>query len=431
MATRKKRLLFLYNNWDREHVIIKIFAKKISKNLDIECYKVGILNGDLIKKIMQVRPNIVITFPVGSYRQIVVYEFIKKMYNSIIMTYTVEGYLDLQNDEQVNLFCGVFDYSSSLIDYHLFWGNKVKEVLGTKLLEQNKVKRQEQLVVIGNPLYEKKEIAKLYSNNEYVQILKRKKKIYQKLVLIATGFHTGSYELKDIVSVGDIVDTKGKSKQEVLNDPMVKKYWDAAEKEKVYRKEYISKIIESAEKYPEVLFIVKYHPQEIMRIRIGQPNWVRYLNVLRGHKNIVIVDQNIPIGALLPSCDFLVHYGSTVDMEAYIYRIPTLKFRMESDNDFLVQSSDKFSATYTENIFGGTLDPYIDMLLEGTNLFKENAEKEKDLNDFMSYKMDQEYTPSQNLIDFLSLELKYNKIALKLKDYRDILQFIIKRELPV
>lgn len=55
MATRKKRLLFLYNNWDREHVIIKIFAKKISKNLDIECYKVGILNGDLIKKIMQVR----------------------------------------------------------------------------------------------------------------------------------------------------------------------------------------------------------------------------------------------------------------------------------------------------------------------------------------------------------------------------------------
>lgn len=428
MGTRKRKLLFLYNNWDREHVIIEIFAKKINKNLDIKCYKVGMLDADLIKKIMQVRPNIVITFPIASYRQIVVYEFIKKMYNSIIMAYTTEGYLDLQNDEQVKMHCGVFDYSSSLIDYHLFWGTKVSEVLGTKLLGQNKVKRKEQIVVIGNPLYEKREITKLYSHNDYVQIMKRESKKYRKSVLIATGFHGGSYELKDIVSVGDIVDVKGKSKREVLNDPMVKKYQDAAEKEKIYRKEYISKVIESAKKYPEVLFIVKYHPQEIMRIRIGQPNWVRYLNTLKGYKNIVIVDQNIPIGAILPCCDFLVHYGSTVDMEAYIYKIPTLKFKMESDNDFLVQSSDKFSATYIENIFGGTLNLYIDMLLEGKNLFKENVEKEKDLNDYMGYKMDQEYTPSQNLVDFLSSDLKCNKIFLNAKDYIEIMKFIIRRE---
>lgn len=429
MKIKMKRLLFLYNNWDREHVIIEIFARKIKQNLDIKCYKVGMLDADLIKKIMQVRPNLVITFPVGSYRQIVVYEFIKKMYSSIIMTYTVEGYLDLQNDEQVKMFCGVFDYSSSLIDYNLFWGSKVSEVLGSKLLEQNKVKSKEQIVVIGNPLYEKHEIAKLYSKNQYVQTMKRERKKYQKAILIATGFHGGSYELKDLVSVGDVVDIKGKSKQEILHDPMIKKYYDAAEKEKIYRKEYISKIIESAEKYPEVLFIVKYHPQEIMRIRIGQPNWVRYLNILRGHKNIVIVDRNIPIGAILPCCDFLVHYGSTVDMEAYIYKIPTLKFKMESDNDFMVQSSDKFSATYIENIFGGSLDPYIDMLLEDKNLFKENTEKEKDLNDYMNYKTNQEYTPSQNLVDFLSSNLEYSKIDLDLKDYKDIFKFIVKRKL--
>ena len=120
MRTRKKRLLFLYNNWDREHVIIEIFAKRIKKNLDINCYKVGMLDADLIKKIIQVRPNIVITFPVASYRQIIVYKFIKKMFKSIILTYTTEGYLDLENEEQVKMFCGIFDYSPELVDYHLF-----------------------------------------------------------------------------------------------------------------------------------------------------------------------------------------------------------------------------------------------------------------------------------------------------------------------
>lgn len=428
MKTRKRRLLFLYNNWDREHVIIEIFAKKIKKNLDIMCYKVGMLDADLIKKIVHVCPNIVITFPVGSYRQIVVYEFIKKMFNCIIMTYTIEGYLALQNDEQVKRSCGIFDYSSSLIDYHLFWGTKLAEVLGTKLLEQNKIKKKEQIVVIGYPLYEKGEIAKLYSNNDYVQIIKRERKRYRKLILVATGFYGGSYKLKDLVGVGDIVDIKGKSKQEILNDPMVRKYHDAAEKLKVYRKEYISKVIEAAKKYPEVLFIVKYHPQEIMRIRIGQPYWVSYLNALRGYKNIMIVDKNIPVGSILPYCDLLVHYGSTVDMEAYIYKVPTLKFKMESDNDYLSPSSDKHSATYIENIFGGTINPYIDMLLEEKNLFIENIEKENDLNDYMNYKMNQEYTPSQNMVDFLSSDLKYNKISLNLKDYKEILKFIINRK---
>ncbi len=428
MGTGKKRLLFLYNNWDREHVIIEIFAKKIKKQLGIKCYKAGMLDADLIKKITQVRPNIVITFPVASYRQIIVYKFIKKMFKSIILTYTTEGYLDLENEEQVKVFCGIYDYSPTLVDYQLFWGNRVLEVLGSKLLEQNKVKRKEQMAVIGNPMYEKREIAKLYSHNALMQTLKRERKKYKQAVLIVTGFHGGSYSLKDIVSVGDIVNTKGKSKQEIINDPVVKKYLDVADKEKIYRKEYLSKVIESAKKYPEVLYIVKYHPQEMMRIRIGQANWVSYLNVLKGYKNIFIIDQNVPIGAVFPYCNMLMHYGSTVDMEAYLYKVPTVKFTMESNNDFLVESSDKLGATYLEDIFDGVLYPYVDLLLKGENLFKENAEKEKDLDDYMGYKIDQEYAPSQNLVDFLSSDLKYNKVNLNAEDYKEIIKFIVRRE---
>lgn len=326
------------------------------------------------------------------------------------------------------MFCGIFDYSPALVDYQLFWGNRVSEVLGSKLLEQNKVKNKEQIVVIGNPMYEKNEIDKLYRNNAFLQVLKMERKKFKQAILVVTGFHGGSYKLKDIVSVGDIVNTKGKSKEEIINDPMVEKYKDAAEKEKMYRKEYISKVIESAKKYPDVLYIVKYHPQEMMRIRIGQANWVSYLNVLKGYKNILIIDKNISIGAILPCCNMLVHYGSTVDMEAYLYKIPTLKFIMESNNDFLVESSNKLGATYLEDIFSGTLSPYVDMLLEGKNLFKENAEKEKDLDDYMGYKMHQEYTPSQNLADFLSSDLKYNKINLNAEDYKEIAKFVVRRE---
>ena len=428
MKTRKKKLMFLYNNWDREHVIIEIFAKRIKKNLDINCYKVGMLDADLIKKIIQVRPNIVITFPVASYRQIIVYKFIKKMFKSIILTYTTEGYLDLENEEQVKMFCGIFDYSPELVDYHLFWGNRVSEVLGDKLLEQGKVKNREQMTVIGNPMYEKEEIVKLYSHNTLIQTLKSERKKFKQAVLIVTGFHGGSYEIQDIVSVGDVVDIKGKSKQQIMNDPMVKRYLDVAEKEKIYRREYLFKIIESAKKYPEVLYIVKYHPQEMMRIRTGQSNWVSYLNVLKGYKNIFVIDQNIPIGVVFPYCSMLVHYGSTVDMEAYLYKIPTLKFTMISDNDFLVESSNKLGATYLEDIFEGTLDLYVDLLLDGKNLFKENAEKERDLDDYMGYRIDQKYTPSQNLVDFLASDLKFNTINLSVKDYKELLKFIIRRE---
>ena len=143
----------------------------------------------------------------------------------------------------------------------------------------------------------------------------------------------------------------------------------------------------------------------------------------------MVVKESIPIGVLLSQVDFMVHYGSTVDLEAYIYGVPTLKLEWEAENKmFFVEGIRLTESTYYEDVRDKTaIDKYIRLLKKSVSLFRENKNVEKQLYECMNYKLNQEYYPSREFAIFLNSINKKNKLRLRKKEYINFFQWIGKQ----
>ena len=241
-------------------------------------------------------------------------------------------------------------------------------------------------------------------------------------ILILTGFSLAEYTLKDLINAQDVVKINGRTKKQILDDPVLKETLEAVENEKIYCKKYIDTILDAASKNEDTLFIIKLHPIEIqLKKNKKEP---RYLERLKNIKNIVIIEDTWPIGALLHHCSLMVHYGSTVDLEAYIYEVPTLKLENNIPyNELLCSTIRLTSSTYYGNIDDNQiLDKYVKGIKKGTVKFKKNSQTEKQLETIMNYKIGCEYNPSERIAKFLCSNLHKNKLHLSLSEWKEILK---------
>lgn len=412
------KILFLYNNYEREHTIIKIICNRI-KNKNVKIYSVGITDKNLIREIFRIRPYITFTFPITTQNQIYIYEILKVFFHSIIITFTTEGLFDYRNNDVVKTCVGFYDYPSTLIDYHVYWGRLAAKYIGQELFRQNKINGKHQIRIFGNPMYEK-----IYYKEERIE--KLQKDVRDK-VLILTGFHGSLYSRQDFINAQDIVNIEGKNKREILQNESVIKWCNTAREEKIYCEKYTQQILNSACENPDILFIIKLHPQEIL-IKNTHSKKLKYLEKLKNIDNIYIIDKSIPIGTLLPYCKLLVHYGSTADLESYVYRVPTLKLEVTNiNNTYMVEASRLTQSTFYADIDDkNAISKYVTELKEKGNLFKESSIVQKQLYDYMNYIDEDSYKPSRKIADFLCGKLKYNKIKLNIKELYEMIDFMIK-----
>lgn len=413
-----KKILFLYNNYEREHTIIELICCKL-ENKKVVTFREGITDKDLIKKIFRIRPNIVFTFPITTQIQIDVYRILKIFFHSVIITYTTEGLLDYHNKECVKLWSGFYNYPCTLVDYHIYWGRLAAKYIGYELYKQRKLIGKYQIKVLGNPMYEK-----VYKED------KRLEKIYKdsrNKILILTGFHTSLYTKQDFIYAQDVVNIMGKSKKEILYDESLTKFCEASSSEKEYCEKYIQHIIEAAAANPDILFIVKLHPQEIL-INKEYPNKIEYLKRLENIENIYVLNKSIPIGTLLPYCKLMVHYGSTTALEAYIYKVPTLKLELTKvKNEFMAETQRLTESTFYADIDEeNAISKYVTELKTRGNLFNESIIIQRQLYDYMDYVDEKNYKPSEKIANFLCGHLKYHKMCISIGELYGMMHFIRK-----
>lgn len=409
--------MFLYNNLERERVNIE-FVKEELELLGNKVHMMHLASGDILRKLLKIRPDIIVTFPITTQNQIYIYTFAKIICGSIIVTFTTEGLIDFENQENLALSAGIYDYSDKLIDYHTFWGGLVAEKLGAVLQKQNKISDGERIRVFGNPMYEKERILEYYGKNELIQKLSGNS---QKKILVLTGFHASCYEKDEIINAQDIIDINDRDEEEI------RRVLDSFKNQKIYSEKYINCVVYAAEKNPDILFLVKLHPQEILMNK-GQHK-LPYLKQLENVNNIMLIKESIPIGVLLSQVDLMVHYGSTVDLEAYIYGIPTLKLEYEAENKILLVEGVRLTeSTYYEDVRNITsIDKYVQQLKGRDSLFRNNENVEKQLYECMNYRMNQKYCPSKEFAIFLNSINKRERLRLGKKEYVDFYYWISKQ----
>ena len=409
--------MFLYNNLERERVNIE-FVKEELELLGNKVHMMHLASGDILRKLLKIRPDIIVTFPITTQNQIYIYTFAKIICGSIIVTFTTEGLIDFENQENLALSAGIYDYSDKLIDYHTFWGVPVAEKLGAILQEQNKLCDVKRIKVFGNPMYEKGRVLEYYGRDEIVQKLGKKN---QKKVLVLSGFHASNYDKKEILNAQDIINADN------CDEEQMDKILDSFRIQRLYLDKYIDNILFAAQENPDILLLVKLHPQEILMYKGNRK--LPYLEKIENIDNIMVVKESIPIGVLLSQVDFMVHYGSTVDLEAYIYGVPTLKLEWEAENKmFFVEGIRLTESTYYEDVRDKTaIDKYIRLLKKSVSLFRENKNVEKQLYECMNYKLNQEYYPSREFAIFLNSINKKNKLRLRKKEYINFFQWIGKQ----
>lgn len=409
--------MFLYNNLERERVNIE-FVKEELELLGNKVHMMHLASGDILRKLLKIRPDIIVTFPITTQNQIYIYTFAKIICGSIIVTFTTEGLIDFENRENLALSAGIYDYSDKLVDYHTFWGGLVAEKLGAILKEQKKLYDINRIRVFGNPMYEKERVLKYYGQNSLVQKLSDNS---QRKVLILTGFHASCYERNEIINAQDIININNSSEEEI------NKVLESFMNQKIYLEHYIDNVLYAAKNNPDVLFLVKLHPQEILMHK-GKRK-LPYLIQLENIKNIILIKESIPIGVLLSQVDMMVHYGSTVDLEAYIYNVPTLKLEWEAENKlFLVEGIRLTESTYYEDVCNEKgIDKYVKLINKNAVLYKKNELVEKQLFDCMNYKLDKEYYPSKNFALFLSSLSVRSKLRLGGKEYLEFFIWIFRQ----
>ncbi len=417
-----KKILFLYNNYERERVIIDIISRELREyhNVVQEC---GFTEKDMLSKVIKFNPDIIITYPITTYAQVQTYRVIKMICNCIMITFTTEGLADMRKREIVQLKAGHYDYSYRLIDYHLFWGNLFANKIGKELFDNKRIASKAQIKVFGNPMYETEKIQQYYAENNYMTRMKKDSRIK---VLVLTGFQNSEYTKQDMLRAQDIVNIK-KTKEEIEHDETFLMFCERFKKERMYRDKYISMIIDTAKRNPDVTFYVKLHPQEIKNVKEDRCK-ARYLSALKYIDNIVLIQESIPIGSLLKYCSLLVHYGSTVDLEAYLYQVPTLKLEdRNSNNVFTTAGARLTESTYYEDIDDeDAIQKYIEKIKIGKKLFRKSELAEKKLYAYMNYKEGKQYCPSEEMAAFLNSDLKKRRLKLTLDDIKEVVSILWK-----
>lgn len=384
------KILLLFNKKEREEniaLLIKdaVIAKDSTSEVEIIYWDEQSNN---IADIVEYCPDVVVTFPLTIPDLIEEISVIKTICNSVICTFTTEGFAA---PKDIECTVGYYNYSPDMVDYYLFFGSKYANIYCDCLRKKGIIKATDCAVVVGYPMWEWKKLFALAKYETINEELLREKQKYSRVVLILSGFAEANKNAKQIKVCNDSYDANAADQEEQIQKVLknVRCIQD-------YRNNYYCLIKKLAQRMPNVKFVLKLHPVEIECYLNGEGY---DFSEFDKYKNIEIIKKNIPTCFYLRHSDLLLHYGSTVSVEAYLMNVPSVC--VEGMYGYVFESDVNVKACEIDRIQG--------IVEKGLSVCP-NEEKNQFCYDFFNYSKEQKYNPSECIADFiLTTGLNNNK----------------------
>ena len=370
----------------------KIKKKLIQKdNTEVRIFPVN--TPQFIIKILDYSPNIILTYPFTAISTSYKFYVIKFFLNCYILTYRTEGILPLETPTHINAMLGLESYGETLVDYELFWGYRTSKLIGRLLYDQKKISSMKRIHHLGWPYFEDYFIPTEELEEKLPEHILKELKKWDKLkvIMFVSGFLLADYSDQDLIGAGDMVDTRNIDKNRIRKDFSIHK--NKVLNLQKFRKLWIETLILCAKKHPDVLFISKMHPLEIV---VCNNKKISPYAELKKYSNILLIEENISFRLLIPFCSILFHYGSTTLLESYVSKVPTVSIY----SDFF-PTVNEFGASSTLEIDIKNIPIIVQHHLIQPILFQKNLQLERYLEEQIDLRIGKEYNPSEKIAKFI------------------------------
>lgn len=362
---------------------------------------------NLVIKILELRPNIIIHYPFTATSTSLSVYLLKYVLEFTLVCFRTEGIANYDLSVFVELMAGKEPYGASFVDYELFWGKKSAHAVGNLLYKQKKISSLDRILYFGAPLFEEGyQSTSLMPDQENLlsNVVKDKLNQYskEKILLFVTGFGHADYTEYDIKNCGDFLDnTKGDAENDFTMG------FSHVSSVILFRQKWIDAIVLSATKNPKSLFVIKVHPMEVLIHRMKK---IEPYKALEAYENVLLIKTAVPFRALATYGGILFHYDSTTSLDAYLSNIPSVYY----DLNGLRLGSKRFGGVkglgipYSISVPLENLPALIAQHAETPIKFERSEAIEQYLYEQLDFEKDKPYKPSVKIASFL-LSLRQNK----------------------
>lgn len=363
------------------------------------------------------KPDAVLTFTLRDEYSVSWITALKLYSGAKILAYENEGVMNFDDIEVINKRIGNTPRSLNLVDEYFYWGIKPATISSKVLLEKKYIKSKEQVLYCGYLNYEMtsddvKDVLSIQERTalEHITHAAKDKNVY----LVLTAFAMCEYPDSLFIADGEILSD---------NRDEVHAYAESVRSNlKQYRTKYIKYVKRLAEDANNAFIIIKPHPSEY-----EEEKYIEYYKKeFQDYDNVVIVEKALLVTSLLSISKAVVHYGSTVAIEAYLRGIPTILVydKNHKGNSEVMQSTIASSEEDT---------------MEKIDNIKYSRNEKNDLllEELFNFKKGIKYDPSSIIIQHLKVNEK--RFLLENKTFRNfsinrniirwILYYIMKLEL--
>lgn len=285
----KKDVLFVLPSVHRDLPGYAYMSYILTKNYKLKTKILADINHIPLLHVLLYRPKVLVSYQVNTRNS----EKIFKLYkNKNIKTVSIrtEGVV---NEWSENLFKSHYNYKN-IVDLQIYWGKTFQKMIESfDEIDPNKG------ITCGNPSFDfyKPCYSKFYLQREEFLKLHSEKKIYKKIVVIATSFVGTSKDINNLDTLPEFIDNPTKEEIEIC-----KKLIDRD----IQSSSIISNIInEMSIKYQDIFFIIKIHPREID---------LQYKQHMKNTHNVMVIKDEMFLWDLINVSDVLLHPGSTLSI---------------------------------------------------------------------------------------------------------------------
>jgi len=397
------RILLVINKPNREAKIMDSIRRQIlliNKDAVVEIKEM--CTPEFNKFVFKFKPNVILTFPFTCIGFSKWYYLFKVFLNSKIICFRAEGVVDFSSEYNTMWAVGFDSYGSTLVDYELFWGSKLSEVVGKYLISQGKLNSKEQIKVVGYPRLES------YFNPDddytfsFPSRIKNKLNTYrkEKIALFITGFQLANYSREDLFNAGDL-DAENRLDYLLESVKMAKEY----------RSKWIKNIIITANQNRDSLIIVKKHPIE------GRNDYKEFNNI----DNILFIYEDFDIDQIMSYAGILFHYGSTALVDSYLLGIPSIYVYSENSLNWYPDlgwpSSGK---VHIDNVSQVVADYFNNKIV-----FSINSDQKRVLKEIFNINDNVLYKPSEEIAKIILSKDAINKVKIYDKYFAKALSQIV------
>ncbi len=354
--------------------------------IDVRIVRFEDVFGDLV---LDFRPNVILTFPLTSIGTADLLYVFKWYCGAAVVSLRAEGVVNPDSPSNIADHVGYDEYGPELVDWEVFWGPGMANIVGAILVERRKLSSSQRLRYFGYPRLERyfmqneekclNDVTHLVS--EAIRASGR-----EQSVLVATGFHFANYTRDELYAAKDL--DAASREAELL--AMI-------EASKVFRQTWIDGLRRAANEHPEVQFILKKHPSEKTNDYAS----------LQGLPNLLYVSQDVDIADLMERASLFLHYGSTTLADAYLAGVPSVYLYSDDERCRRVYNDMGWPSTESRRVVDIPL--VINDFLSGGIQFRKTPEVSALLEYHFNIQEGRPYQPSREIAELLLMPGKPQK----------------------